>query len=239
MFVQVRNLTFYYQKDQIILNDLSFDIEEGEIVAILGKSGSGKSTLLRVLSGLEKPQKGQIIVNKETMCDQGCFIYPEKREVGMVFQDYALFPHLNVYQNISFGLGGFPKCFKQERIEEMLKLVNLPEKKKNYPHELSGGQQQRVALARALAPCPKILLLDEPFSNLDANLRKDIRMELREVIKKSKMTSMFATHDLNDALDVADRIVYLDEGKIVKETSNHQKLNTSNIDDNLTIKSIE
>jgi len=220
MFVQIKNITFFYQKDHVVLNDLSFNINEGEIVAIIGQSGSGKSTLLRVLSGLEKPQKGQIIVNQETLCDQGCFIYPEKREVGMVFQDYALFPHLNVYQNISFGLGGSPKCFRQERIEEMLKLVNLPEKKKSYPHELSGGQQQRVALARTLAPCPKILLLDEPFSNLDASLRKEIRQELREVIKNAKMTSMFATHDLNDALDVADRIVYLKDGKIIKEIIN-------------------
>ncbi|MFU8786337.1 MAG: ABC transporter ATP-binding protein [Candidatus Izemoplasmataceae bacterium] len=227
MYVKIDELSFSYDRKTKVLQEISFGMNEGEIVAILGSSGSGKSTLLRVLSGLEMPNKGKITINEETMCSTDIYIDAEKREVGMVFQDYALFPHMNVYKNILFGLNHLPKSCRANRVDEMLDLVNLPEKKLSYPHELSGGQMQRVALARALAPKPKMLLLDEPFSNLDADLKMKIRQDLRRIIKASKMTSIFVTHDYEDAYDIADRIVYLENGKIVREEIIEQKDKTA------------
>ena len=227
MYVKIDELSFSYDRKTKVLQEISFGMNEGEIVAILGSSGSGKSTLLRVLSGLEMPKKGKIIINEETIVSTDIFIDAEKREVGMVFQDYALFPHMNVYKNILFGLNHLPKSCRDARVNEMLELINLEDKKTSYPHELSGGQQQRVALARALAPRPKMLLLDEPFSNLDADLKMKIRQDLRHMIKASHMTSIFVTHDYEDAYEIADRIVYLENGKIVREETRIQKDKTT------------
>ncbi len=227
MYVKIESLQFGYVKDEQVINDVSLSMKEGEIVAILGSSGSGKSTLLRILSGLEMPNKGEIVINEETLCATQVYIEAEKREVGMVFQDYALFPHMNVEKNIAFGLSRLPKSCRKARVKEMLELVSMEEKIDAYPHELSGGQQQRIALARALAPKPSILLLDEPFSNLDTDLKLKIRQELKMIIKKTHMTSIFVTHDYEDAHDIADRIIYLENGRIVDEiVMEHNQQNT-------------
>lgn len=217
MYINLSHIKFEYNRHQLILDELSINLKRKEIVAILGSSGSGKSTLLRLISGLEKPIEGSIEIDGLIVYDEKHFIDPHQRNVGMVFQDYALFPHLTVFQNIAYGIHKKTKTDKKFIVNQMLELTNLLEKKDNYPHELSGGQQQRVALARALAPKPKVLLLDEPFSNLDHELKKQIRNDLKLIMEKQEMTCIFATHDYEDAIDIADRILYLENGKIVKE----------------------
>jgi iron(III) transport system ATP-binding protein len=181
MFVQINDLQFQYKNAKShTLRNIQVDIRKGEIVSILGKSGSGKSTLLRLIAGLETPQEGTMKINGKNIFDSKTHLAPEKRGVGVVFQDYALFPHITVAQNIKFGLRKMNRKQKHERLDEMLSLINLVEYGHRYPYELSGGQQQRVALARALAPSPSLLLLDEPFSNLDVHLQEKIRDELKE-----------------------------------------------------------
>ena len=219
MFVDIKNIHFHYNKNTKVLNDINLQMKQGEIVALLGNSGSGKSTLLRLICGLERPQLGTIIVNDKVLVSDNEFITPEHRNIGMVFQDYALFPHMNVYKNIKFGIDNLPKKEYDKTIREVLELVGLPHKIKDYPHELSGGEQQRIALARSLATKPDILLLDEPFSNLDANLKKQIRRDLKEIIKKADITCLLVTHDYEDANDIADTIIEIDKG-IIKPTSN-------------------
>lgn len=217
MFIQIKGLNFKYRNSKTeILKDVSFDMEKGEILSILGESGGGKSTMLRLIAGLEKSSSGSIIIDDRTICDNNTFILPENRGVGMVFQDYALFPHMTVDENIKFGLNKLGKKEKAYRVQEMLELVNLEEYGKRYPHELSGGQQQRVAIARALAPKPSVLLLDEPFSNLDANLKMKIREELKVILNKTGMTSIFVTHDREDVKSIADKVVILKEGVVIK-----------------------
>lgn len=212
MYVIIKNLSFKYKNAKNYqIKNFNMQIEKGEIVALLGSSGSGKSTILRLISGLEIPMEGEIIVDNKILYNKDVFIEPDKRGIGMVFQDYALFPHLNVEKNVLFGVGKLNKHEKQKILEDVLDLVDMKQYKKRYPHELSGGQQQRIAIARALAPKPSLLLLDEPFSNLDASLRKKIRNEIKDILKKSQTTSVFVTHDLEDAKDVADRIVIIDE----------------------------
>ena len=217
MFVQIKDLTFHYKnsKEPTIYN-FSLSIEEGEIISILGKSGSGKSTILRLIAGLEIPKNGSIEINGKMMSDDTHLIQPEKRGVGLVFQDYALFPHMTVANNIKFGLKKMSKQQKSERLEEVLYLVGLSEFAKRYPYELSGGQQQRVALARALAPNPSLIMFDEPFSNLDADLQLRIRDELRSILKQTGITSIFVTHDREDAKALADRIVMMQDGTIIQ-----------------------
>lgn len=217
MYVEIKELNFKYKNaKEKTLKDFTVNIEKGEVVSILGESGSGKSTVLRLISGLEVPSSGTIKINGRVIIDDKEFIPPEKRGVGMVFQDYALFPHMTVKQNIQFGLKGMNKKEKDNRLDEVLGLINLKGFEKRYPYELSGGQQQRVALARALAPKPSILLLDEPFSNLDADLQIKIRGELKKIIKQASITSIFVTHDKEDSKAIADKIVILKEGKIVR-----------------------
>ncbi|OCA85836.1 ABC transporter [Bacillus sp. FJAT-27225] len=224
MFVEIRNLEYKYKNaKEAVIKDFSLDIEKGEIVSILGESGSGKSTILRLIAGLETPGNGTIVLGGETVCDDHDIVPPEKRGIGFVFQDYALFPHMTVEKNILFGLKKKTRKEKRERLEEMLELVNLTGYAKRYPHELSGGQQQRVALARALAPKPSLLILDEPFSNLDAGLQEKIRGELREIIKQTGITSIFVTHDKEDAQAMADRIVYIENGKVKPSARAHLK----------------
>lgn len=212
-FFEIEQLSFGYIPAHPIILDFSLSVERGEIVGILGPSGSGKSTLLRLIAGLEVPAGGRIRIDGRTVFDARTFVEPERRGVGMVFQDYALFPHLTVAKNILFGLHRFPKKERQRRLEMMLELVQLKGFEKRYPHELSGGQQQRVALARALAPQPSILLMDEPFSNLDADLRIAIREELRQILKKAAITCIFVTHDKEDVAAICDRAVTLGEAK--------------------------
>ncbi len=203
---EMQKISFRYpNSNRTTIQDFSFSIQSGEIVGILGQSGCGKSTLLRLIAGLEAPTDGTIIINENTVCNQCTFLEPEMRGVGMVFQDYALFPHLTVSGNILFGLHRLRKKERSERLKEMLELVQLNGFENRYPHELSGGQQQRVALARALAPKPSILLMDEPFSNLDADLKGTIREELKLILKKANMTCIFVTHDKEDVGAICDR----------------------------------
>ena len=208
MYIEIKDLSFKYDNATgNVLDKFSLDIKQGDIVAILGQSGCGKSTLLRLISGLEAPHYGSILINGEIAVDHDVFIQPENRGVGMLFQDYALFPHMTVIQNIGFGLHKLQKKDRKKRVAEVLELVNLKGYENRYPYELSGGQQQRVALARAIAPKPVILLMDEPFSNLDADLRSKIRLELKDILKKEGITCIFVTHDKADADAISDKII--------------------------------
>ncbi|EKB49575.1 ABC transporter ATP-binding protein [Cecembia lonarensis] len=201
----------YNQAIDFAINDVSFEVEEGEILALVGESGSGKTTLLRLIAGLEHPDSGIISLSGQKIVEGKRSVPAHERQVGMVFQDYALFPHLTILDNIKFGLKGSNQ--EVERVaKDTLRLVGLKEDYTKYPHQLSGGQQQRVALARAIAPNPKILLMDEPFSNLDAMLKDQIREEIRQIIKKTGITAIFVTHDTKDALSTADRIAILHKG---------------------------
>lgn len=217
MFIQLTNINFRYRNaDKLTLQNVSLSINKGELVSILGKSGSGKSTILRIIAGLEVPSSGSLLVGDKTLVSETCFVQPEKRGIGLVFQDYALFPHLTVADNVKFGLRKMSRKQKMQRLDEVLQLVDLVGYEKRYPYELSGGQQQRVALARALAPNPSLIMFDEPFSNLDADLQIQIREELRSIIKKANITSIFVTHDQSDAAALADRVIVMDEGRISK-----------------------
>ncbi len=208
--VEVRDLSFAYASTKSpVIQSLSFTVADRSIVGILGPSGSGKSTLLRLIAGLETPSGGSIAVGGRTVVDRRTFIQPEKRGVGMVFQDYGLFPHLTVAENVEFGLHRLSRSQRQQRVQQMFELVHLEGYGQRYPHELSGGQQQRVALARALAPEPSVLLMDEPFSNLDAALKESIREELRGILRRAKMTCLLVTHDQQDVAAICDRTVTL------------------------------
>jgi iron(III) transport system ATP-binding protein len=204
----------YSQKESFAVRNLSLKVKKGELLALVGESGSGKTTLLRLIAGFEEPEKGEIRINGQLVVNDSFFLSPEKRKVGMVFQDYALFPHLKVYDNVAFGLKNLNKEDKEKRIKEVLKLVGLQSFEKRYPHELSGGQQQRTALARALAPNPDLILLDEPFSNLDGVMKDRVREEIKQIIKSTGITAVFVTHDTKDALSTADRISILKDGTI-------------------------
>lgn len=217
MFAQIQDLSFRYKNSpEDNIQNFTLEIQRGEVICILGESGSGKSTVLRLIAGLEFPLKGRMLVNGKVLFDDRNFVVPEKRGIGMVFQDYALFPHMTVAENIEFGLKHFNSREKKERVHEMLKLVHLEDFAQRYPYELSGGQQQRVAIARAVGPEPSILLLDEPFSNLDANLRHTIREELSRILQETGVTSIFVTHDQEDAKRIADRVVILEKGKTIQ-----------------------
>ncbi|MBS4026326.1 MAG: ABC transporter ATP-binding protein [Clostridia bacterium] len=215
MYIKIEGLNFKYKNatEETII-DFNGNIEKGEIISIIGQSGSGKSTVLRLIAGLETPKSGSIKVNNKIMVDDNTFVLPEKREIGMVFQDYALFPHMTIEGNVKFGLKDMSRKEKDERSQEVLELVGLKDYKKRYPYELSGGQQQRVALARALAPNPALLLLDEPFSNLDADLRIHMRLEVKRIIKEAGATAVFVTHDQKDALAISDRIIVMKDGLV-------------------------
>lgn len=211
MLVEIYGLTFgYNNSDDKVIKDFGLQIKRGEIIALLGTSGSGKSTVLRLIAGLEVPQSGLIKIQNRVVANSNAFIQPEERGVGMVFQDYALFPHMTVSKNIRFGLVKMSRKEKDRKVAEMLELVNLSGYGLRYPYELSGGQQQRVALARALAPSPSVLLLDEPFSNLDRDLQIKIRTELKDILKRTGITTIIVTHDEDDAVAVAERIIYID-----------------------------
>lgn len=213
--LQIQSLSKrYVQAKDFAVYDFAFTIQKGEIVAITGESGCGKTTLLRLIAGLEVPDDGSIAIHHQIVADKRTWVKPEKRMVGMVFQDYALFPHLSVQDNIAFGL--HKNADKKQRIKEVLDLTSLQGYEKRYPHELSGGQQQRVALARALAPQPSVLLLDEPFSNLDEVLKEQVREELHQIIRQSQITTLLVTHDTKDALTMADRIAVMKKGILLQ-----------------------
>jgi len=197
-----------------VLKDISFSLETGSIGCLLGPSGCGKTTALRIIAGFECPDRGEIQINRQTVAKSGYFLPPEKRKIGMVFQDYALFPHLTVFDNIGFGLLQLSGRDKKRRIDKMLELVGLNESWDHYPHELSGGQQQRVALARALAPQPELMLMDEPFSNLDVSLRERLSMEVRDILKTSNTSALIVTHNQQEAFAMADVIGVLTNGQL-------------------------
>src|SRR5690554_862155 len=201
----------YRNAEKYAVQDASFEVNKGEILALVGESGSGKTTLLRLIAGLEHPDTGCVWLSGEKIVEGRMSVPAHKRKVGLVFQDYALFPHLTILENVSFGLHHI-KEHQEKYAVEALMTVGLNENHHHYPHQLSGGQQQRVALARAIAPNPKILLLDEPFSNLDALLKDQVREEIRHIIKKADITAIFVTHDTRDALSTADRIAILHKG---------------------------
>lgn len=222
--LKITNLHKTYGTNKI-LDGVSIDIIEGEFVSLLGPSGSGKTTILRCIAGLEipDPNSGQMSLDGKVLSGGGSFVRPEKRNLGMVFQNYAVWPHMNVWQNIAFPLtvrakrGELNKDEIHKRVTDAINLVRLGDLQKRYAHELSGGQQQRVALARALAMSPKLLLLDEPLSNLDALLRDELGSEIRRLQKTLNLTTILVTHDRKEALSLSDRIVVLNHGKIDAE----------------------
>ncbi|HEV2529936.1 MAG TPA: ABC transporter ATP-binding protein [Thermomicrobiales bacterium] len=195
-----------------VVDDVDLDVYPGELLALLGPSGCGKTTTLRLIAGFETPDGGRIVITGEPVAGQGRFIPPERRRVGMVFQEYALFPHLSVEANVGFGLGRGND--RTQRVPEMLRLVGLGDVADRLPGELSGGQQQRVAVARALAPAPDVLLLDEPFSNLDQALRVRLRGEIRDILRAANVTTILVTHDQDEALGIADRVAVMLDGRI-------------------------
>jgi len=195
------------------INRLNLSLRNGEILALLGPSGSGKTTALRLIAGFEAPDEGTILLNGNPMAGNGFWVPPEKREIGMVFQDYALFPHLTLLENVAFGLRG-KKREREAKSMAVLDLVGMESMARRYPHELSGGEQQRVALARALAPSPLLILLDEPFSNLDADMRAEMRREVEKILRQSGMTAILVTHDQEEAFSMADRVGVLKNGSL-------------------------
>ena len=215
MVVELRGVGKRYGEFAAV-RDLSLAIPHGGIVALLGPSGCGKSTTLRLIAGLETPDSGAILLAGRQVAGPGGWVPPESRRVGMVFQDYALFPHLTVEANIAFPLAGQSRRDRARRVDELLTLVGLTDFSRRYPHELSGGQQQRVALARALAARPAIVLLDEPFSNLDAALRKELREEVRRVLRAAETAALFVTHDQEEAFALADRVAVMDGGNLLQ-----------------------
>lgn len=199
-----------------ILEDISLNVEPGEVLCLLGPSGSGKTTLLRIAAGLIEDASGAIKVDGRTIADEKTFIPPDKRGVGLVFQDYALFPHLTILQNVEFGLTALSKSEAKKQAMRILSRVGLGDRASQYPHVLSGGEQQRVALARALAPRPGILLMDEPFSGLDSRLRDNIREQTIDLLRETRSTAIIVTHDAEEALRVGDHVALIQDGKLVQ-----------------------
>lgn len=215
-FLSVSRISAAYDTKSMIVNDVSFSLAEGELACLLGPSGCGKTTILRAISGFQAISSGHIDLGGQTISNPGFALPPEKRNVGMVFQDHALFPHLSIAENIAFGLRSLSKSEQKKRITDLLDLVGMSAHRDKYPHELSGGQSQRVALARAIAPQPKLLLMDEPFSNLDTDLRETLGHEVRDLLKELNMTAIMVTHDQHDAFALGDRIGVMTAGKLMQ-----------------------
>lgn len=214
MLLEVNNLVKEFETGKPVVNEVSFDVREDEIFALLGPSGCGKTTTLRLIAGFEKPGKGEVILGRRLLSSPGKSIPPQERGIGFVFQDYALFPHMTALDNVAFGLRELPRHKRKVFAEEVLCRTGMGDFKDRSPSELSGGQQQRVALARAIAPKPQLVLLDEPFSNLDAMLRDSTRKEVRVILKKAGMSAILVTHDQEEALSFADRIAVMQNGRI-------------------------
>lgn len=211
-FLEINDLSFSYIKNELILNKVSLSINKGEFVSVLGASGSGKTTLLRLIAGLDKQNSGSIILENKVIADNNSTLAPEKRNIGLVVQDKALFPHLTVKKNIMFGIRKLKN--KENLAMEMMKLFKIDHHMAKYPHELSGGEQQRVALARALVPKPQLLLLDEPFDGLDKALKADLHNEVKKIVKLKGMTVVMVTHDHDEATLLSDRIFSIKDGNI-------------------------
>ena len=196
------------------VDDVSLDVRSGELLTFLGPSGCGKTTTLRTIAGLEEPTEGEIALGDEVVAGDGAFVPPEGRDVGIVFQNFALFPHLTVRENVAFGLTDDDAAESEARVDELLELVEMTDHGEKTPDQLSGGQKQRVALARSLAPEPEVLLLDEPFSNLDVRLRVEMREEVRRILKEAGVTAVSVTHDQEEALSISDRVAVMNDGQI-------------------------
>ena len=216
--LEVKQLDFAYGRNKILF-EFDFSLEESQIGCLLGPSGCGKTTVLRAIAGFENPTKGEIVLNGNKLNGSKIFVEPEKRQIGMVFQDIALFPHLSVESNIQFGIRSLPQNQRDKRSNELLDLVGMSQFKKTYPHELSGGQQQRIALARAIAPKPSLLLMDEPLSSLDEELREQLAREIRLILQQEKISAILVTHDQNEAFAVGDHICVMHQGRVQQNDS--------------------
>ena len=212
LMISARDVTVAYG-DTVAVDGLSLEVPAASLVALVGPSGCGKTTVLRAIAGFEKPLDGTIEIRGRVVADASIDVPPERRKVGMVFQEFALFPHITVGENVGYGVHGAERV---TRVSEVLSLVGLDRHADRYPHELSGGEQQRVALARALAPRPDVVLLDEPFSNLDATRRERMRRELRRIVRATGVTALFVTHDQAEALAIADHIAVMRDGRVVQ-----------------------
>ena len=216
--LEVKKLDFAYGRNQILF-EFDFSLEESQIGCLLGPSGCGKTTVLRAIAGFENPNKGEIVLNGNKLNGSNIFVEPEKRQIGMVFQDIALFPHLSVDDNIQFGIRSLPQTQRNRRSNELLELVGMSQFKKTYPHQLSGGQQQRIALARAMAPKPSLLLMDEPLSSLDEELREQLAREIRLILQQEKISAILVTHDQNEAFALGDHICVMHQGRVQQNDS--------------------
>ena len=216
LLIRTRSVSKSYDEEQV-LSDFNLDVWKGSITGILGSSGSGKTTALRLIAGFDRPDAGIIEMKNEVIFSDEVWLPPEKRNIGMVFQDYALFPHLTVEKNIAFGLG--KNDLEKGRLKEVIDMCNLSGLINKFPQELSGGQQQRVALARALAPNPEVVLLDEPFTSLDAQMARVLRDEVVELLKNTETTAIIVTHDQEEALSVCDVVSVLEKGKIIQSST--------------------
>ena len=208
MYLEVKNLLKYYSRSYPIIKDLTFSVKKGELISFLGESGSGKTTFLKCLAGLESINGGSISLNSTFLNNDNIFVKPQKRKIGFVFQGYALFPHLNILDNITFNL---ERKYKS-KLDYILKLTGLQFLVERFPHEISGGEQQRACIARALIREPELLLLDEPFSNLDSTIKESMKEEIFKIVKETKTTTILVTHDINDALNISDRILIFKAG---------------------------
>ncbi len=215
VLLDINDLSIILQ-DKPILSDFKLNLEQGDILGLVGASGCGKTTLLNAIAGFNKVSKGQISIDGNLLSDGKNSVPAELRQVGMIFQDYALFPHLNVRENIAFGIAKLSNEEQSDRITNLLEILKLNEHEEKYVHQLSGGQQQRVAIARALAPQPKLLLLDEPFSNIDARLRNELMVEIRQLLKQLNTTAIFVTHNKDEVFTFADKMAVMAEGKLLQ-----------------------
>jgi len=215
--LQLNDIRLGYNHDhrmKVVVDGYNMQVPAGEIVCLLGPSGCGKTTVLRAIAGFEPVYAGQILLEGQVIAEPGRMLEPEHRRIGMMFQDYALFPHLTIEQNVAFGLRKQSRQGRRQRVDELLELVRLSDLRDRYPHELSGGQQQRVALIRSLAPSPKLLLLDEAFSNLDTEIRQQLVVEVRSILKHSGISAILVTHNLDEAEAIADHIGTMKDGKL-------------------------
>ncbi len=219
MHLEIKNLVKYYKRDFPIIKKLNFSVKKGNIISFIGESGSGKTTFLKCISGLEKINSGSILLNGKILNNENVFVKPQKRKIGFIFQDYPLFPHLNLEENILFNID---KDFKNN-FKNMLLLTNLEELIDRYPHELSGGEQQRACIARALIREPELLLMDEPFSNLDSQIKESIKEAIYKIIRKTHTTTILVTHDINDCLNISDKILVFKAG-VLQQYDNPRKM---------------
>ena len=222
--IKIHGLTKSYGKQNVLIN-FNLNIESGEIISVVGGSGSGKTTLLRLISGLDLPDNGQIILNNDILNGENVFVPPEKRDCSLVFQDYALFPNKSMRQNIYFGKNSSQN---KERVEELIRVTKIEKILDKFPHECSGGEQQRVALVRSLAISPSLIMMDEPLSNLDYNLKSNLGLMVRKLLKQFKMTAVIVTHDINDAMEISDKIIVIDNGKIMQKGPPNEIYNNPN-----------